>query len=284
MSSIFYVGGILYDNAHKKQINEFLQNPQGYLTVNFKNLFNINPGGLDQFLEAASRLEDTQGHLQFVNVSESAYRHLMNTNISGKRLISSAEIYTQRSPQEISNIIKSITDDYSLFNIERGALINAVNRAEGEYRRQHMSSLGDEPDSQEIERRKIEYGLIECIRLIEEEEPNVRNHLGYKYGKVDKILRIDDPSILRCEPSEQYTQPTLPRTKNKERKTGSCKLFNETKGYGFIIPDDGGDDLFVHISRIRSHSSLTPDSHYSYQIEEGRQGPEAVNVAPYKGP
>lgn len=58
--------------------------------------------------------------------------------------------------------------------------------------------------------------------------------------------------------------------------TGTVKFFNESKGYGFITPEDGGRDIFVHanglIDEIREGDKVT------YQTEEGRKGPNAVDV------
>lgn len=57
---------------------------------------------------------------------------------------------------------------------------------------------------------------------------------------------------------------------------GTVKFFNETKGFGFITPDNGGSDIFVHtsglIDNIRENSSV------SFEVEEGRKGLNAVNV------
>ena len=60
--------------------------------------------------------------------------------------------------------------------------------------------------------------------------------------------------------------------------TGTVKFFNESKGFGFIVPDDGGKDVFVHINNLNGVSIAEGDK-VSYDVEEGRKGPNAVNVS-----
>ncbi|MFT6631220.1 MAG: CspA family cold shock protein [Bacteriovoracaceae bacterium] len=59
--------------------------------------------------------------------------------------------------------------------------------------------------------------------------------------------------------------------------TGTVKFFNETKGFGFITPDDGGKDLFVHISAVEQ-GQLNDNDKVEYEVGEGQKGPCAVQV------
>jgi CspA family cold shock protein len=59
--------------------------------------------------------------------------------------------------------------------------------------------------------------------------------------------------------------------------TGKVKFFNETKGFGFITPDNGDKDLFVHISAVES-GQLNDDDQVEFEVGEGQKGPCAVQV------
>lgn len=61
--------------------------------------------------------------------------------------------------------------------------------------------------------------------------------------------------------------------------TGTVKWFNSTKGFGFIQPDAGGDDVFVHISAVQAAGlqSLEDNQKVSYELETGRNGKEKVS-------
>jgi CspA family cold shock protein len=62
--------------------------------------------------------------------------------------------------------------------------------------------------------------------------------------------------------------------------TGTVKWFNDAKGYGFITPEDGGKDLFVHHSNIAGEGfkSLAENDKVEFEPREGEKGPEATNV------
>jgi cold shock protein len=64
---------------------------------------------------------------------------------------------------------------------------------------------------------------------------------------------------------------------------GTVKFFNATKGYGFISPEDGGQDAFVHITAVESAGmgTLNQDQKVSYDLEEDQRGKtKAVNLQP----
>jgi CspA family cold shock protein len=62
--------------------------------------------------------------------------------------------------------------------------------------------------------------------------------------------------------------------------TGTVKWFNATKGYGFITPDDGGKDVFVHITAVEQSGigSLSEGQRINYQVIEDRRGLKAVDL------
>jgi CspA family cold shock protein len=65
-------------------------------------------------------------------------------------------------------------------------------------------------------------------------------------------------------------------------KTGTVKFFNIDKGYGFIQPDDGSPDSFVHITAVQAAGmrSLEKDQRLTYELERGRNGKQsAVNLS-----
>ena len=63
--------------------------------------------------------------------------------------------------------------------------------------------------------------------------------------------------------------------------SGTVKWFNDAKGYGFITPDEGSKDLFVHHSSISGNGfkSLAEGARVEFEQREGTKGPEAANVS-----
>jgi CspA family cold shock protein len=80
--------------------------------------------------------------------------------------------------------------------------------------------------------------------------------------------------------------PVLPvhegvaREVRAEMATGTVKWFNADKGYGFITPDEGDKDLFVHFSAIQGtgYRSLAEGAKVEYEEQQGEKGPQAANV------
>ena len=64
------------------------------------------------------------------------------------------------------------------------------------------------------------------------------------------------------------------------KTTGLVKWFNEDKGFGFITPDNGGADVFVHFRSITSDGfkTLAEGQKVSFEVEQGQKGPQAANV------
>jgi CspA family cold shock protein len=62
---------------------------------------------------------------------------------------------------------------------------------------------------------------------------------------------------------------------------GTVRRFNQDRGYGFIKPDDGGEDVFVHYSAIAGSGfrTLEEGDKVTYEVTQGRKGPQALNVS-----
>jgi CspA family cold shock protein len=63
---------------------------------------------------------------------------------------------------------------------------------------------------------------------------------------------------------------------NNIMATGTVKFFNESKGFGFITPSNGGKEVFVHVTGLID--KIRENDEVSYEVEEGKKGPSAVNV------
>lgn len=64
--------------------------------------------------------------------------------------------------------------------------------------------------------------------------------------------------------------------------TGTVKWFNADKGFGFIAPDDGSEDVFAHFSAIQANGfrSLDENQKVEYDVEQGQKGLQAANIRP----
>lgn len=62
-------------------------------------------------------------------------------------------------------------------------------------------------------------------------------------------------------------------------ETGKVKFFNETKGFGFIINDETGDEIFFHATQVKNSRPLRQNDNVKFEIGDGKRGPAAINVS-----
>lgn len=118
-------------------------------------------------------------------------------------------------------------------------------------------------------------------------------YMEIEYG-VDKVNEykerpvLPDPLVVVAGQPVRASQPSIPRkstqtpapSTSSERNVGRVKWFNERRGYGFITPEIGGDDIFVHHSKIvgSGFKILQPGQRVTYTVGKGMKGPEARDV------
>jgi CspA family cold shock protein len=70
------------------------------------------------------------------------------------------------------------------------------------------------------------------------------------------------------------------RNDDMTTQTGTVKWFNESKGFGFITPDDGGKDLFAHFKEIQGNGfkTLNENQRVEYEVAQGPKGPQATRI------
>jgi CspA family cold shock protein len=82
-------------------------------------------------------------------------------------------------------------------------------------------------------------------------------------------------------PAPKFRKPVVEKKENQRMsKTGKIKWFNDAKGFGFVTPDDGSKDVFVHFSSIQGEGfkSLAEGDKIEFEVQESDKGPKAANV------
>jgi CspA family cold shock protein len=111
---------------------------------------------------------------------------------------------------------------------------------------------------------------------------------GQKGPQIAEVVRIDESTAGAAPPSRPSYGEDRPRPAARApvdasaavEMRGTVKWFNAEKGFGFVMPDGGGKDVFVHISALNRGglSGLEPNQTVKMQVADGRRGPEAVSV------
>ncbi len=87
---------------------------------------------------------------------------------------------------------------------------------------------------------------------------------------------------LLTRTSHGWGIPTTHSARNDQMttQTGTVKWFNESKGFGFIAPDDGGKDLFAHFKEIQGNGfkTLNENQRVEFEVKEGEKGPMAARI------
>ena len=107
----------------------------------------------------------------------------------------------------------------------------------------------------------------------------VRVGPGHKGPHVTEVLSVDTSTAVPMASRRSSAQATISNGLSVE-ETGTVKWFNPERGYGFIAPNGGGKDVFVHVSALERSgiTALTEGQTVVVDVVEGRKGPEAVRV------
>jgi CspA family cold shock protein len=102
---------------------------------------------------------------------------------------------------------------------------------------------------------------------------------GHKGPHVTEVLSVDSSTATPIASRRSSAQATIPDGPPVE-ETGTVKWFNADRGYGFIAPNGGGRDVFVHASALERSGvqDLSEGQTLVVDIVEGRRGPEAARV------
>jgi CspA family cold shock protein len=99
---------------------------------------------------------------------------------------------------------------------------------------------------------------------------------------VDCHFPVVKSNVASRRPRLSDTNTTVFFGKFRKMATGTVKWFNDAKGFGFITPDGGGEDLFAHFSEVQGSGfkSLQENQKVSFEVKQGPKGKQAANITP----
>jgi CspA family cold shock protein len=110
----------------------------------------------------------------------------------------------------------------------------------------------------------------------------VRTSPGPKGPQVTEIISLDASTASQEPPRRpRLERPAYPSgDRSTIEEAGTVKWYNANKGFGFIAPDGGADDVFVHYTEIQGngYKSLEENQRVDFNVEQGAKGPQAVGV------
>lgn len=276
MSNIIELPEIVNREDIQGVMLDFLRDPSGYLTLDLYDTHQINQSGLDLIVSTAFALQGRRGNMQLINVTEETHPILMNANVLGKRLINLADIYTDREEMELGMFFGSLCADSHKYGVTVDKFRNIVKVSRELYNNLHRAEKLFDNEELGI----MEYGLIECIRFIENNNPKSLDYLGYRYGEIDKIKVIVEHPFTQNNQQLNLEEGLI--------YTGVCTRWIDGKGFGFIRPDGMETDVFVHRTQCpwRKESGgygLIENYTYSFKVEETKKGWQAIDVNRLEG-
>ena len=248
----------------KKEFAE--TNGDRIITLDMYETEHIDQDGLDFLVAATFNLIQEDVKVQFVDVREEVYPVLMNGEHKGNRLITLADVFTDRSKKDLQNFYDELLKHSLDYDLTRESFIEIFENAGNLYR--HVRR--NESPSPDEDLFIMEYGIMRCIRNIEEGYAPVVDFLGYKYG---------DVSSVNARLSIVYRDYSFESLEDDNEYLGRCIQWDENRGFGFVLPFGmrKRDKIFVHRSNSperpgQNKSGLIEGCFYTVQVSETQKG------------